>query len=134
MRTLVLLTNVAVTTEGIARAVYEDWRLRGRIEHGYRFAQEQGLDVEDMRVQTLGRMRGLFALVIAAAQFVLHVLERWPPVAVTWLRLLGGKLGRQSDRDGPYILLRGLQAVWQTVATLTLLVLEPFPHHAFEPT
>ena len=38
----------------------------------------------------------------------------------------------QIDRDGPSILLRGLQAVWQTVATLTLLVLEPFPHHAFE--
>jgi hypothetical protein len=24
--------------------------------------------------------------------------------------------------------------VWQTVATLTLLALEPFPHHAFEAT
>jgi hypothetical protein len=35
------------------------------------------------------------------------------------------------DRDGPYLLLRGLQAVWQTVATLTLLAVEPFPHDAF---
>lgn len=26
---------------------------------------------------------------------------------------------------------RGLQAVWQTAATLALLALEPFPHHAF---
>lgn len=134
VRTLVLLTNVAVTTEAVARRVYEDWRLRGRIEHGYRFAQEQGLDVEDMRVQRLARMRGLFALVVAAVQFVFHVMETWPPAAVTWLRLLGGKLGLQVDRDGPYILLRGLQAVWQTVATLTLLALEPFPHHAFEAT
>ena len=55
-------------------------------------------------------------------------------MAVTWLRLLGGKLGLQIDRDGPYLLLRGLHAVWQTVATLTLLALEPFPHHAFEST
>lgn len=134
VRTLVLLTNVPVTTEGEARAVYEDWRLRGRIEHGYRFDQEQGLDVEDMRVQTVARMQRLFALVLMAAQFVWHVMETWPPAAVTWLRLLGGKLGLHIDRDGPYILLRGLQAVWQTVATLTLVVLEPFPHHAFAPT
>ena len=55
-------------------------------------------------------------------------------IAVMWLRLLGGKLGLPIDRDGPYILLRGLQAVWQTVATLTLLALKPFPHHAFAPT
>ncbi len=134
VRTLVLLTNVPVTREAEARAVYEDWRLRGRIEHGYRFAQEQGLDVEDMRVQTLAGMRRLFALVVAAAQFVFHVMETWPPEAVTWLRLLGGKLRLPRDRDGPYILLRGLQAVWQTLATLTLLALEPFPHHAFEAT
>jgi hypothetical protein len=134
VRTLVLLTNVPVTSEREARSVYEDWRLRGRIEHGYRFAQEQGLDVEDMRVQTLARMQRLFALVLVAAQFVFHVMQTWPPTAVTWLRLVGGKLGLMIDRDGPYILLRGLQAVWQTVATLTLLALEPFPHHAFPPT
>ena len=134
VRTLVLLTNVPITTEAEARAVYEDWRLRGRIEHGYRFAQEQGLDVEDMRVQTLARMQRLFGLVLAAAQFVFQVMETWPTEAVRWVRLVGGKLGLQIDRDGPYIVLRGLQAVWQTVATLTLLALEPFPHDAFVPT
>ena len=133
-RTLVLLTNVPITTEREARSVYEDWRLRGRIEHGYRFDQEQGLDVEDMRVRTLARMRRLFVLVLVAAQFVFYLMETWPPAAVTWLRLLGGKLGLQIDRDGPYILLRGLHAVWQTVATLTLFALQPFPHHAFEST
>ncbi len=134
VRTLVLLTNVPIRTEAEARSVYADWRLRGRIEHGYRFDQEQGLDVEDMRVRTLARMRRLFALVLVAAHFVFHLMATWPPVAVTWLRLLGGKLGLQIDRDGPYILVRGLQAVWQTVATLTLLALQPFPHHAFEST
>jgi DNA-binding response OmpR family regulator len=39
-----------------------------------------------------------------------------------------------DDPDILDFLLRGLQAVWQTVATLTLLALKPFPHHAFEPT
>jgi len=47
-RTLVLLTNVEVKDEATAQSVYSDWRLRGRIEQGYRFEQEQGLDVEDM--------------------------------------------------------------------------------------
>jgi hypothetical protein len=134
VRTLVLLTNVPVRTETEARGVYEDWRLRGRIEHGYRFAQEQGLDVEDMRVQTLARMQRLFALVLVAAQFVFHLIDKWPPQAVQWLRKLGGKLEVAMDRDGPYIVLRGLVALWHTVATLTFLVVEPFPHHAFTPS
>ncbi len=130
-RTLVLLTNVAVWEEATARAVYEDWRLRGKIEHGYRFCQEQGLDVEDMRVRTLERLRRLFVLVLLAMQFVWHVMQRWPPVAVRWLRWLGGKLGLGIDRDGPYLLLRGLHAVWQTVAALSHLGVCPFPHEAF---
>jgi hypothetical protein len=130
-RTLVLLTNVPIQSVEQAQSLYSDWRLRTRIEHGYRFDQEQGLDVEDMRVQTVERMRRLFALVLVAAQFVFHLMERWPRVAVRWLREVGGKLGLGIDRDGPYLLLRGLSAVWQTVATLTHLALHPFPHHAF---
>lgn len=130
-RTLVLLTNVPIESVQEAQSVYSDWRLRSRIEHGYRFDQEQGLDVEDMRVQTVERMRRLFALVLVAAQFVFHIMDSWPPVAVQWLREVGGKLGLGIDRDGPYLLLRGLSAVWQTVATLTHLALHPFPHHAF---
>lgn len=130
-RTLVLLTNVPVESLAQAQCVYSDWRLRSRIEHGYRFDQEQGLDVEDIRVQTVERMKRLFALVLLAAQFVFHLSERWPPVTVQWLREVGGKLGLSIDRDGPYLLLRGLSAVWQTVATLTHLALHPFPHQAF---
>jgi len=130
-RTLVLLTNVPLINLQEVKAVYADWRLRGRIEHGYRFDQEQGLDVEDMRVRTLERMRRLFALVLLAAQFVFYLMKTWPAKAVYWLRALGGKLGLSTDRDGPYILLRGISAVWQTVTTLTFLAVHPFPHDAF---
>jgi hypothetical protein len=131
VRTLVLLTSVPVVEVAQAQELYEDWRLRGRIEHGYRFCQEAGLDVEDMQVRSVGRMRRLFILVLLAAQFVMHLTQRWPATGVRWLRLLGGKLGLQIDRDGPYILLRGLSAVWQTVATLTHLAIYPFPHEEF---
>jgi len=130
-RPLTLLTNIPLRSIAIAQQVYADWRLRGRIEHGYRFDQEQGLDLEDLRVRTIERMRRIFALVLAAAQFVFYLTKHWPPVAVLWLRKLGGKLCLKSDRDGPYILLRGLSAVWQCAATLSLLSILPFPHHLF---
>lgn len=131
-RTLVLLTNVPIHTHATAQTLYGDWRLRGRIEHGYRFDQEQGLDVEDLRVHTLERMRRIFVLVLLAAQFVFHLNQHWPPQAVLWLRKLGGKFGLSTDRDGPYILLRGLSAVWQAVASLSWAAIQPFPHQLFQ--
>ena len=130
-RILTLLTNVPILNETIAQEIYNDWRLRGRIEHGYRFDQEQGLDLEDLRVHTVERMLRIFTLVLEAAQFVFFLMKRWPPKAVLWLRKLGGKLGLKTDRDGPYILLRGLSAVWQTVATLSWTAIQPFPHQLF---
>lgn len=128
-RTLVLLTNVPLHSITDVRAVYDDWRLRARIEHGYRFDQEQGLDVEDIRVQTLERMKRLFLLVLAAAQFVFFLIDTWPEPAVLWLRSLGGKFHLKNDLDGPYLVLRGLSALFQTVATLTHAIRHPFPYH-----
>jgi hypothetical protein len=69
-RQLVLITNVPLPSVPVVQQVYNDWRLRTRIEHGYRFDQEQGLDVEDMRVQTVERMKRLFAIVLLSAQIV----------------------------------------------------------------
>ena len=126
-RQLVLITNVPLSTVPILQQVYNDWRLRTRIEHGYRFDQEQGLDVEDMRVHTVERMRRIFALVLLAAQLVFVVSEHWPPNAVLWLRQLGGKLGLSCDRDGPYWLLQGIAAVITTAMTLSFAFLHPFP-------
>jgi hypothetical protein len=126
-RELVLITNVPLETIPIVQQVYNDWRLRSRIEHGYRFDQEQGLDVEDMRVHTLDRMRRLFVMVLLSAQIVFVIGEHWSPKAVLWLRQLGGKLGIASDRDGPYWLLHGISAVIVTAMTLSFTFLHPFP-------
>lgn len=126
-RQLVLITNVLLENVRVVQQVYNDWRLRTRIEHGYRFDQEQGLDVEDMRVQTVERMRRLFAFVLMAAQMVFVIGEQWPPKAVLWLRQLGGKLGLSSDRNGPYWLLQGIAAVVTTAMTLSFAFLHPFP-------
>ncbi len=124
---LILLTNIPLEQADLVRQVYGDWRQRGNIEQGYRFDQEQGLDVEDMRVQTLERMRRLFVLVLLAAQLVYYLGCTWNGPAVRWLRDLGGKLGLKSDRDGPYVLMRGISAVWQTTATFTFATHRPFP-------
>jgi len=126
-RTLTLITNVPLSSIYDVRLVYNDWRLRPRIEHGYRFDQEQGLDVEDMRVQTLERMKRLFILVLVAAQFVFYLIDSWPDEAVQWIRRLGGKLGLDNDLDGPYLVLRGLSALFQTAVTLSFVALHPFP-------
>ena len=130
-RTLVLLTNVPLHSIQDVRSVYDDWRLRSRIEHGYRFDQEQGLDVEDMRVHKLEPMQRLFLLVLAAVQFVFFLIDTWPAPAVQWMRSLGGKLHLKNDLDGPYLVLRGLSSLLKTIATLSHVVRHPFPHHLF---
>lgn len=129
-RDLVLLTNIPIRDATEAQTVYTEWRYRPQIEHTYRFDQEDGLDVEDMRVQTLERMRRLFVLVLLAALFVYHIQHTWPQRMVLWLRRLGGKLGLSSDRDGPYILLAGISAVFIAAATLAFATRHPFPRAA----
>jgi hypothetical protein len=126
-RTLVLLTNISIHTAADAKVAYREWRWRPQIEHTYRFDQEDGLDVEDMRVQTLERMRRIFVMVLLAALFVYHIAHAWPQQMVLWLRRLGGKLGLSQDLDGPYVLLAGIGAVFLTATTLTFAALHPFP-------
>lgn len=126
-RQIILLTNIPLTTPEVAEQVYTQWRCRPRIEHTYRFDQEQGLNVEDMRVQTLERMRRVFVLVLLAALFVYHIAHTWSHQAVCWLRRLGGKFGLRTDADGPYILLAGIRAVLVAVATIRYAHHHPFP-------
>jgi hypothetical protein len=126
-RQIILLTNIPIENAQIAEQIYTQWRCRPRIEHTYRFDQEQGLDVEDMRVQTLERMRRVFVLVLLAALFVYYLDQTWPHQAVCWLRRLGGKLGLGTDADGPYILLAGISAVLVAIATIRYAHHHPFP-------
>jgi hypothetical protein len=126
-RDLLLITNVPLETEEAARRVYEDWRRRTQIEHLYRFDQERGLDVEDISVHTVERIRRLFLLVLLAAMFVYEVAETWPRMAVLWLRHLGGKLDLPLDADGPYILLAGISAVFIAATTLAFAKYHLFP-------
>jgi hypothetical protein len=124
---LVLITNIPIESADDALLVLSEWRQRPQIEHTYRFDQEDGLQIEDMRVRTVERMRRVFVLVLLAAMFVYHVAQTWPQPALLWIRCLGGKLGHSSDLDGPYVLLAGLRALFVTLATLTFAHRHPFP-------
>jgi hypothetical protein len=128
---LVLLTTIAITDAKVAQLVYEQWRQRPSIEHTYRFDQEQGLDVEDMRLRSLEAMRRLFVLVLLTALFVAYLDATWPQSAVGWLRSLGGKLGLATDLDGLSLLLAGISFVFTTAATLSFAWTHPFPFSSF---
>jgi len=119
---LVLFTNRSVTCALEAQQVYRDWRYRPNIEHLYRFIQEDGLDVEEIQVQTLERQRRTFVLVLAAALFVLRVPGLWRPETVAFLRALGSSTaGTDMDRQGPYEILLGLHRVLSTLSLLSAL-------------
>jgi hypothetical protein len=122
-----LLTNCPLLNAGHAQTVLTTWRYRPQIEHTYRLDQEAGLDVEDLRVQTLEHMRRVFFLVLLAAAFLYHLNQTWQPEALHWLRALGGKLGTLTDLDGLYLLLAGISAVLVTAATLLFIRSNPFP-------
>ncbi len=79
-----------------------------------------------MRVQTLDRMRRLFAVVLLSVQIVFAIAEHWLPSAELWLRQLRGKLGLALDHDGHYWLLNGISAVIVTAITLLFSFLPPF--------
>lgn len=129
--TLVLLTTIPISDPAQAQLVYNQWRQRPCIEHTYRFDQEQGLDVEDMRVRSLEAMRRLFVLVLLTALFVAYLAATWPQPAVSWLRSLGGKLGLSTDLDGLYLLLAGISFIFTTAATLSFAFAHPFPSSSF---
>ena len=124
---IVLLTNIPIQTGDDALLVLSEWRRRPQIAHTYRFDQEDGLDIEDMRVHTIERMRRVFVLVLLATLFVYQVAQTWSQPALLWIRRLGGKLGLSSDLDGPYVLLAGIRAVFVTHATLAFAHRHPFP-------
>lgn len=69
-RDIGLLTNRPIQTAADAEAVFVTWRCRPNIEPTYRLDQEAGVDVEDLRVQTLEHMRRVFFMVLAAAAFL----------------------------------------------------------------
>jgi hypothetical protein len=97
-----LLTNRPVLDLQAAQAVYQDWRLRHRIEDGYRFEQEAGLDIEQVMVHSLAGMQRRFVAVLWAMHWMSHFLNAWPQEVLVWLQWLGGQIPPPRNRNGLY--------------------------------
>ena len=106
-----------------------------RIEHGYRFDQEQGLDLEDLRVPHPRTNAPHFRPGARSSS-----VRLFPSPGIGLPRRCSGcensaaSLVSRPTRNAGTILLRGLSAVWQSAATLSLLSILPFPHHLFQAT
>jgi hypothetical protein len=126
-RTAVLLTNVPIRSEADALQVYSDWRLQ-------QDRTRLSFDQNSLMAKTCASRLWNACVAVRTGPGggpVFHLMHRWPRKAVYWLRKLGGKLGLKTDRDGPYIVLPGISAVFLTAATLSLVAISPFPHILF---
>ena len=122
-----LLTNREVSMVEQAQGVYQDWRLRHRIEDGYRFEQEAGFDIEQVMLHSLEGMQRMFVAVLWSMHFITHVLVNWPQEVLVWLQWLGGQIPPTRRRNGLYRLLWGLGRLWLTFSTLRLMLDYPPP-------
>ena len=122
-----LLTNREVLMLEQAQGVYQDWRLRHRIEDGYRFEQEAGLDIEQVMVHSLEGMQRMFVAALWAMHFITHILVSWPQEVLVWLQWLGGQIPPTRRRNGLYRLLWGLGRLWLAFSTLRLVGYHPPP-------
>jgi hypothetical protein len=68
---------------------------------------EAGLGLERVQVRGLTSLRKLVAVIVGLALFLWEVKREEGPFKAL-LIWLGGKLGLKSERDGPYLLMRGL--------------------------
>ncbi|MBM3301737.1 MAG: hypothetical protein FJY85_17525, partial [Deltaproteobacteria bacterium] len=75
----------------------------------FRFLQEEGLHWEDFKVLDLEPIRRLVNVVLIAALFLLNAHYYLDATTLEMILTLGGKLGLKSERDGPYLALRGCQ-------------------------
>jgi hypothetical protein len=101
-----LLTNLPVATAQDALRVVEAYRRRWQVDEFFRLLKA-GLGLERVQVRGLTSLRKLVAVMLGLALFLWEVKQGEGPFK-DLLLWLGGKLGLKSERDGPYLLMRGL--------------------------
>ena len=102
-----LLTNLELGTIEDAWGIVEAYRKRWQVEEFFRLLKA-GLGVErpPAAVSRLWAIRKLIAVLLGLALFLWEVKRDESPFK-DLLLWLGGKLGISSERDGPYLLMRG---------------------------
>jgi len=97
-----LLTNLEVKTVEDAWGVVEAYRKRWQVEEFFRLLKA-GLGVE----RPPAAVSRLWAAVLLGLALFLWEVKRDESPFKDLLLWLGGKLGISSERDGPYLLMRG---------------------------
>jgi len=115
-----LLTNVPIQSVKQAKEIWFNYRRRWGVEDTFRFLKREGLRWEDFKVLDWEAIRRLVNLVLIAALFLLNIKYLLDETSLQLLLTLGGKLGLKSERDGPYLLLRGFQKLLACVNTLAV--------------
>lgn len=116
----ILLTNVPIQSVQQAKEIWFNYRRRWSVENAFRFLKKEGLRWEDFKVLGWEAIRRLVNLVLIAALFLLNIKYVLDETSLQLLLTLGGKLGLKSERDGPYLLLRGFQKLLVCVNTLAV--------------
>jgi hypothetical protein len=116
----ILLTNVPIQSAKQAKEIWFNYRRRWCVEDTFRFLKKKGLRWEDFKVLGWEAVRRLVNLVLIAALFLLNIKYFLDETSLQLLLTLGGKLGLKSERDGPYLLLRGFQKLLACVNTLAV--------------
>ena len=125
---VLVVINRPVSRGHDAWQVYREWAQRGKIEPFYRFQQEDGLEVELILQHKLERFRRLWLVILMAACFVIHLEHGWSPVLIQWIRAVGSSVvGTAMDRHGRYLLLWGLQRIFDGAALLEWIRIRPPP-------
>lgn len=70
-----LLTTLPVATLGDAQEVVRLYRLRWRIEEVFRVLKSNGLNIEDSRLETVGRLLNLASLALVAAARIIQLVD-----------------------------------------------------------
>jgi hypothetical protein len=117
----ILLTNAPIHNSKQAQEIWFNYRRRWRVETTFRFLQRDGLRWDDFKVLNFDAIQRLITLVLIAALFLLNIRLFLDDISLQILLTLGGKQGLKSERDGPYLALRGFQKIAGCLATLALL-------------
>jgi len=115
-----LITDWPVLTTEDAARVFRMYCARWAAEDGYKFIKEC-FGWEEVQVMDLQAIRLLVALAWVAAAFLYELGVTWDWAEVQLLARLGGYVPHKGRKPGKIALCKGLQRLYESMATLALL-------------
>ena len=100
-QTWVLLTNVPVLNQHIAKEIWQDYRHRWGIEGKWRFLKEEGLRIEDFKILSLEGIRRMVSIVLLAALLILNGRHFFPDKGLAGYASLGREVGVEEQEGWP---------------------------------